>query len=150
MVKSAILSINAIALSENGTRNCARVTKGTESETTGITKKFTKGAATEKVPESAALTTRRIQLTEVETQTSEIANDFGNIFQILRTVATQSALIKKLIESELPRIRNAVAAREAKKIRTGWGKVPKIMKKSKKSIKTSERKVGIEAPVMKK
>ena len=150
MVKSAILSIKAAAVSENGTKNCARVIKGTESDTTGITKKFTKGAATEKVPERGALTTRRIQFTATETQISDMKSDFGNTFQILRTVATQSALIKKLIESELPGIRKAVAARDVKKMKTGCGKVPKIIKKSKKSIKTSERKVGTEAPVIKK
>ena len=150
IVKSAILSIKAAALSENGTTNCASVTKGTESDTTGITKKFTKGAATEKVPERGTLTTRRIQLTATETQTNEMINDFGRTCQILRTVATHNALIRKLIESELPGISSATVAREAKKIKTGWGKIPEIIKKSKKSIKASERRVGIEAPVIKK
>ena len=135
---------------ENGIKNCANVTNGTASETIGITKKFTKGAKTEKVPESSALTTRRIQLTVAETQTSEIIRDLGRIRQIRMTVATHKALIKKLIESELPGIRSAAAASEQKKIKTGCGNEPEIMKKSKKSMKTSERRVGIEAPVMKK
>ena len=65
-------------------------------------------------------------------------------------MATHSALIKKLIESELPGIRSVTAAREEKKMKTGWGNEPEIMKKSKKRRKASERKVGIEAPVMKK
>lgn len=150
MVKSAILSINTAATSENGTRNCARVTKGTESETTGITKKFTNGERTENVPESAALTTRRIQLMVADTQIKEIAKDFGKSLQSFSTVATHNALIKKLIEIELPGISSATAAREQKKMKTGWGNEPKIIKKSKKRMNVSERRVGIEAPVMKK
>lgn len=135
---------------ENGIKNCARVTNGTESETIGIAKKFTKGAESEKVPERAGSTTRSIQFTVAETQTSEMIRDLGRIRQILMTVATHNALIKKLIESELPGMRSVTAARDAKNTKTGCGKVPKIMKRSKKRTKASERRVGIEAPVMKK
>ena len=135
---------------ENGIKNCAKVTKGTASETTGIAKKFTKGAKTEKVPERAGSTTRRIQFTVAETQTSEMIKDFGRVRQILMTVATHSALIKKLIESELPGMRTVTAASEEKKMKTGWGNEPKIIKKSKKRTNASALRVGIEAPVMKK
>ena len=148
--KSAVFSIKRAAVSENGIKNCARVTNGTESETTGITKKFTNGERTEKVPERDALAIRRIQFTVADTQIKEIAKDFGKSLQSFSTVATHKALIKKLIEIELPGISSATAAREQKKMKTGWGNEPEIMKKSKKRMNASERRVGIEAPVMKK
>ena len=148
IIKSAAFKAKNAAVSEKGIRNWASVTKGTDKETVGIAKKFTKGEATEKVPEIAVES--RMWFIETETQTIEITNDFGITLQILRTVATQRALIMKLRLVTLPGIRSAVKASEQKKTKTGWGKVPEIIKKSKKSMKTSERRVGIEAPVMKK
>ena len=57
--KSAVFRAKNAADSENGIKNWARVTKGTDKDTVGITKKLTKGETTENVPEISAETARR-------------------------------------------------------------------------------------------